>query len=82
MVLGLQKRYGIEIGVSLNKLGAHVYAHGQRTGTYGIFYEYPHPVPGILESEENLPLPQLCWPTWPCISTPEFQAKSRASAIR
>jgi len=26
---------------------------------YGIFYEYPHPVPGTLESEENLPLPRL-----------------------
>jgi flavodoxin I len=33
--------------------------HGQRAGTYGIFYEYPHPVPGILESEENLPLPKV-----------------------
>jgi hypothetical protein len=35
------------------------YLHGQRSGTYGIFYEYPHPVPGILESEENLPLPKV-----------------------
>lgn len=43
----------------LEKLRAHVYLHGQRTGTYGIFYEYPHPVPGILESEENLPLPKV-----------------------
>ena len=33
--------------------------HGQHPGTYGIFFEYPHPVPGILETEENLPLPQL-----------------------
>ena len=40
-------------------LRAHVYLHGQRSGTYGIFYEYPHPVPGILESEENLPLPKV-----------------------
>ena len=40
-------------------LRAHVYLHGQRTGTYGIFYEFPHPVPGILESEENLPLPKV-----------------------
>ena len=45
--------------VELAKLRAHVYLHGQRTGTYGIFYEYPHPVPGILESEENLPLPKV-----------------------
>lgn len=43
----------------LDRLRAHVYQHGQRAGTYGIFYEYPHPVPGILESEENLPLPKL-----------------------
>ena len=41
----------------LDKLRAHVYLHGQRPGTYGVFYEYPHPVPGILETEENLPLP-------------------------
>jgi len=40
-------------------LRAHVYLHGQRAGTYGIFYEFPHPVPGILESEENLPLPKV-----------------------
>ncbi|MDP3539974.1 MAG: hypothetical protein Q8S26_14865 [Azonexus sp.] len=43
----------------LEALRAHVYLHGQRAGTYGIFYEYPHPVPGILESEENLPLPKV-----------------------
>ena len=43
----------------LASLRAHVYLHGQRSGTYGIFYEYPHPVPGILESEENLPLPKV-----------------------
>ncbi|HSG23814.1 MAG TPA: hypothetical protein VLA64_12750 [Azonexus sp.] len=43
----------------LNNLRAHVYLHGQRAGTYGIFFEYPHPVPGILESEENLPLPKV-----------------------
>jgi hypothetical protein len=43
----------------LATLRAHVYLHGQRAGTYGIFYEYPHPVPGILESAENLPLPQV-----------------------
>lgn len=43
----------------LESLRAHVYLHGQRPGTYGIFYEYPHPVPGILDSEENLPLPQV-----------------------
>lgn len=41
----------------LDKLRAHVFLHGQRAGTYGIFFEYPHPVPGILESEENLSLP-------------------------
>ena len=43
----------------LDKLRAHVYLHGQRAGTYGIFYEYPHPIPGILETEENLPLPKV-----------------------
>lgn len=43
----------------LSALRAHVFLHGQRAGTYGIFFEYPHPVPGILESEENLPLPKL-----------------------
>jgi hypothetical protein len=43
----------------LAKLRAHIYVHGQKAGTYGIFFEYPHPVPGILESEENLPLPKL-----------------------
>lgn len=43
----------------LSSLRAHVYLHGQRAGTYGIFFEYPHPVPGILESEENLPLPKV-----------------------
>ena len=42
----------------LDKLRAHVYLHGQRPGTYGVFFEYPHPVPGIIETEENLPLPQ------------------------
>jgi hypothetical protein len=45
--------------IELSTLRAHVYRHGQRAGTYGIFYEYPHPVPGILESEENLPLPKV-----------------------
>jgi hypothetical protein len=44
--------------IELERLRAHVYLHGQRQGTYGIFFEYPHPVPGILESEENLPLQQ------------------------
>jgi hypothetical protein len=43
----------------LDKLRAHIYVHGQRTGTYGIFFEYPHPVPGIVESKENLPLSRL-----------------------
>lgn len=43
----------------LEALRAHVYLHGQRPGTYGIFFEYPHPVPGMLETEENLPLPKL-----------------------
>ncbi len=38
-------------------LRAHVFLHGQQPGTYGLFFEYPFPVPGILESEENLPLP-------------------------
>jgi hypothetical protein len=45
--------------IELASLRAHVYRHGQRAGTYGIFYEYPHPVPGILEAEENLPLPKV-----------------------
>ncbi|MGE5471325.1 MAG: hypothetical protein ACM3X0_11060 [Bacteroidota bacterium] len=43
----------------LNQLCAHIYLHGQRAGTYGIFFEYPHPVPGILESKENLSLSRL-----------------------
>lgn len=43
----------------LSALRAHVYLHGQRAGTYGIFYEYPHPLPGIPESEENLPLSKV-----------------------
>lgn len=43
----------------LETLRAHVYLHGQRPGTYGIFFEYPHPVPGMLETEENLPLPKV-----------------------
>ncbi len=43
----------------LTALRAHIYVHGQKAGTYGIFLEYPHPVPGIVESEENLPLPRL-----------------------
>jgi len=42
----------------LANLRAHIYLHGQRPGTYGVFFEYPHPVPGILEAEENLPLPK------------------------
>ncbi len=40
----------------LEKLRAHIFLHGQRPGTYGLFFEYPHPVPGILEAEENLSL--------------------------
>ncbi|HLO65268.1 MAG TPA: hypothetical protein VK165_20085 [Azonexus sp.] len=40
----------------LDRLRAHVYLHGQHPGTYGVFFEYPYPVPGILETEENLPL--------------------------
>lgn len=42
----------------LPDLRAHIHLHGQRAGTYGLFLEYPHPVPGILESEDNLPLPR------------------------
>lgn len=42
----------------LATLRAHIYLHGQRPGTYGVFYEYPHPIPGIIETEENLPLPK------------------------
>ncbi|MBK7900408.1 MAG: hypothetical protein KA603_10735 [Azonexus sp.] len=43
----------------LERLRAHVFLHGQKPGTYGVFFEYPHPVPGILESEENLSLQRL-----------------------
>lgn len=43
----------------LPSLRAHVHLHGQRQGTFGVFLEYPHPVPGILETEDNLPLPRL-----------------------
>lgn len=42
----------------LAQLRAHIFLHGQRPGTYGLFYEYPHPVPGIIAAEENLPLPK------------------------
>ncbi|MDE2441709.1 MAG: hypothetical protein KGP14_11855 [Betaproteobacteria bacterium] len=38
-------------------LATHVYLHSQRSGTYGVFFEYPHTVPDILEAEGNLPLP-------------------------
>lgn len=41
----------------LASLRAHIFLHGQQPGTYGLFFEYPHPVPGMLEAEENLPLP-------------------------
>lgn len=44
---------------TLTQLRAHVFLHGQHAGAYGLFYEYPHPVPGILESEENLPLAKV-----------------------
>jgi hypothetical protein len=44
--------------VELRALRACVFRHGQRGDSYGIFFEFPHPVPGILESEENLSLPQ------------------------
>ena len=44
---------------SLQRLRAHVFLHGQAPGAYGIFYEYPHPVPGITESQENLPLNEI-----------------------
>lgn len=43
----------------LERLRAHVFLHGQKPGTYGVFFEYPHPVPGILESEENISLRRL-----------------------
>ncbi len=43
----------------LENLRAHVYLHGQRAGTYGVFFEYPHYVPGFLDREENLPLPKM-----------------------
>lgn len=36
---------------------AHVFLHGQRPGIYGLFYEYPYPLPGLPEAEENLALP-------------------------
>lgn len=42
----------------LPNLRAHIHLHGQRAGTFGLFLEYPHPVPGILESEDNLSLPR------------------------
>ena len=42
----------------LADLRTHVYLHGQRPGTYGVFFEYPNPLPGIIETEENLPLPK------------------------
>jgi hypothetical protein len=44
--------------IELRTLRACVFRHGQRSDCFGIFFEFPHPVPGILESEENLSLPQ------------------------
>ncbi|WP_374342249.1 hypothetical protein [Azonexus sp.] len=40
----------------IDRLRAHIFLHGQRPGTYGLFLEYPHPVPGVPDTEENLPL--------------------------
>lgn len=40
----------------VERLRAHVFLHGQPPGTYGVFYEFPHAIPGILESEEKLSL--------------------------
>lgn len=41
----------------LEALRAHVFLHGQSPGTYGLFYEYPYPLPGLREGVENLSLP-------------------------
>jgi hypothetical protein len=40
----------------LESLRAHVFLHGQRPGTYGVYYEYPNPLPDTPASAENLPL--------------------------
>ena len=43
----------------LPRLRAHVFLHGQPEDTYGLFLEFPHPIPGIPESRDALPLPRL-----------------------
>ncbi len=40
-------------------LRAHVFLHGQPEGTYGLFLEFPHPIPGVVDSRDGLPLQQL-----------------------
>lgn len=43
----------------LERLRAHVFLHGQRPGTYGVYYEYPNPLPDMPSSIENLPLARV-----------------------
>ena len=43
----------------LDRLRAHVFLHGQRPGTYGVYYEYPNPLPDMPSSIENLPLARV-----------------------
>ena len=43
----------------LDRLRAHVFLHGQRPGTYGVYYEYPNPLPDMPSSIENQPLARV-----------------------
>ena len=43
----------------LESLRAHVFLHGQRPGTYGVYYEYPNPLPDMPSSIENQPLARV-----------------------
>ena len=37
----------------LDRLRAHVFLHGQRPGTYGVYYEYPNPLPDMPSTAEG-----------------------------
>lgn len=43
----------------LDRLRAHIFLHGQRPGTYGVYYEYPNPLPDVPSSAENLSLARI-----------------------
>ena len=43
----------------LPRLRAHVFLHGQPEDTYGLFLEFPHPIAGVPEAKDALPLSHL-----------------------